>query len=98
MAVIETGDDHPYLLKITSLFETKAETTGNYCHNFPPAHQVVEGYYLEIYEECNEGMLYYIDNTHKALISAFFVTGNSPELPSTQQKKHGKRNMAHYEP
>ena len=94
MAVIETGDDHPYLLKITSLFETKAETTGNYCHNFPPAHQVVEGYYLEIYEECNEGMLYYIDNTHKALISAFFVTGNYPELPfnsakETWEKKHG---------
>ena len=91
VAVIKTGDDHPYyLLKVTSLFKTKAETTDNYRHTFPPAHRVVEGPYLEIYKETNDGTLYYIDNTRKALISAFCVVGNCPELPSTQLKKRGK--------
>ena len=48
MVVIKIGDDHPYyLLKVASLFETKAETTGDYRHTFPPAHGVVEGNYLE---------------------------------------------------
>ena len=52
VAVIKTGDDHPYyLLKVTSLFKTKAETTDNYRHTSPPAHWVVEGPYLEIYKE-----------------------------------------------
>ena len=91
VAVIKTGDDHPYhLLKVTSLFETKAETTDDYHHTFPPAYRVVEGHYLEIYKETNGGMLYYIDNTCKALISAFCVVGNCPELTSTQQMKRGK--------
>ena len=91
MAVIKTGDDHPYyLLKVTSLFETKAETTDDYQHIFPPAHWVVEGHYLEIYKETNDGTLYYIDNTCKALSSVFCVVGSYPELPLTQQKKLGK--------
>ena len=91
VAVIKTGDDHPYyLLKVTSFFKTKAETRGDYRHTFPPGHRVVEGHDLEIYNENNDGTLYYIDNTRKALISAFCVVGNCPELPSTQQKKRGK--------
>ena len=91
VAVIKTGDDHPYyLLKVTSFFKTKAETRDDYRHTFPPGHRVVEGHDLEIYNETNDGTLYYIDNTRKALISAFCVVGNCPELPSTQQKKRGK--------
>ena len=91
VAVTKTGDDHPYyLLKVTSLFETKAETTDDYRHTFPPAHRVVEGHYLEIYKETNDGTLHYIDNTRKALISAFCAVGNCTELPSTQLKKRGK--------
>ena len=90
VAVMKTSDDHPYyLLKVTSLFKTKAETRGDYRHTFPPGHRVVEGHYLEIYNENNDGTLYYIDNTREALISAFFA-GNCPELPLTQQKKGGK--------
>ena len=55
MAVIKTGDDHPYyLLKVTCLFETKAETTDDHCYTFPPAHQVVEGHYLKIYKETSD--------------------------------------------
>ena len=48
------------LMKVTSLFETKAETTDDYCHTFPPAHWVLEGHYLETYKETNDGTLYYI--------------------------------------
>ena len=55
VAVIKTGDDHPYyLLKVTCLFETKAETTDDHCYTFPPAHQVVEGHYLKIYKETSD--------------------------------------------
>ena len=79
-----------YLLKVISLFETKAETTDDYRHTFSPAHRIVESHYLEIYKEINDGTLYYIDNTRKALISAFCVFGNCPVLPSTQQKKRRK--------
>ena len=85
VAVFKTGDDHSYyFLKIISPFETKAETTGDYRHTFPLAHRVMEGHCLEIYKETNDGTLYYIDNTRKALISAFCVVGNCPELPSSQ--------------
>ena len=48
----------------------------------------MEGHYLEIYNETNDGTLYYINN--KALISVFCVVGNCRELPSTQQKKRRK--------
>lgn len=91
VAVIKTGDAHPYyLLKVTSLFETKAETTDDFRHTFRSAHRVVKGHYLEIYKESNDGTLYSIDNTRKTLISAFCVIRNCPELPSTQPKKRGK--------
>ena len=91
VAVIKTGDDHPYyLLKVTSLFETESEVTDDYRHTFPPAHRVVEGHYLEIHRETNNGTVYYVDQTRKALISAFCIVGNCPELPTTLQRKCGK--------
>ena len=92
VAVIKTGDDHPYcLLKVTSsLFETETELTDDHRHTFPPAHRVVEGHYLEIYKETNNGSLYYIDNARKTMISAFSIVVNCPELPKTPQKKRGK--------
>ena len=74
----------------SSLLETESEVTDDYWHRFPLAHCVVEGHYLEIYKETISGGLYYIDNPHKALISAFSIVGNYPELPRTPQKKSGK--------
>ena len=91
VAVIKTGDDHPYyLLKVTSLFETESEVTDDYRHTFPPAHRVVEDHYLEIHRETNNGTVYYVDHIRKALISAFCIVGNCPELPTTLQNKCGK--------
>ena len=91
VAVIKTVDDQPYyFLKVTSPFKTKAETTDDYRHTFPSVRWVMEGHYLEIYNETNDGTLYYINNTRKALISVFCVVGNCRELPSIQQKKHRK--------
>lgn len=53
VAVIKTGDDHPYyLLNLTSsVFHTEAEVTDDYWHTFPPAHKVVESHYLEIHRD-----------------------------------------------
>ena len=62
----------------------------DYRHTFPPSHRVAEGHYLEVHREANDGTIYYVDIKRKALISAFCVVGNCPELPSILQKKRGK--------
>lgn len=92
IAVIKTGDDHPYyLIKVTSgLFETEKEVTDAYHHTFPPNHRVIEGHYLEIFKETSDGALYYIDFQRKAMISAFCIVGNCPDLPSENHKRRGK--------
>ena len=91
IAVIKT-DDHPYyLLKLTSPpYETVSEITDDYRHTFPPYHRVVEGNYLEVFKECSDGSLYYVDVKQKAIVSAFCVVGNSPTLPTVTEKKCGK--------
>jgi len=91
IAVIKTGDDHPYyLLKVTSpLFVTEFEMSDDYRHTFPPAHRVIEGHYLEIFKETNCSSLYYINDARKALISAFSIVGNC-QLPTRIQKKGAK--------
>ena len=63
IAVIKTGDDHPYyLLKLLrDPFETETTVSDDYIHEFPPLHRVVEGNYFEIHKTSNEGDIYYID-------------------------------------
>ena len=93
IAVIKTGDDHPYyLLKLTSSpYETVSEITDDYRHTFPPYHRVVEGNYLEVFKECSDGSLYYVDVKQKAIVSGFCVVGNCPTLPTVTKKKYGKK-------
>ena len=95
IAVIKTGDDHPYyLLQLTSSpYDRVSEITDDYRHAFLPYHHVVEGNYLEVFKERSDGSLYYVDVKHKAIVSAFFVIGNSPTLPTVTEKKRGK-NLA----
>ena len=73
IAVIKTGDDHPYyLLKLTKdPYETQETITDSYNHKFPPYHTVIEGNYLELHKEQKDSDLYYVDYRKTALISAF---------------------------
>ena len=93
IAVIQTGDDHPYyLLKLTSSpYEMVSEITDDYRHTFPPYHCVVEGNYLEVFKERSNGSLYYVDVKQKAIVSAFYVVGNCPTLPTVTEKKCEKK-------
>ena len=52
IAVIKTGDDHPYyLLKLLrDPFETEATISDDYNHEFPPFLRVVEGNYFELHK------------------------------------------------
>ena len=78
-------------MKVTSgLFETEKEETDAYRHTFPPNHRVIEGHYLEVFKETSDGVLYYIDFQRKAMISAFCIVGNCPDLPSENHKRRGK--------
>lgn len=92
IAVIKTGDDHPYyLLKLTKEpYETKTLVTDDYNHEFPPLHRVVEGHYLEIHSTGKDGDVFYLDQRRTALISAFSVVGNCPELQTSVQKRRGR--------
>ena len=92
IAVIKTGDDHPYyLLKLTKdPYKTTSLTTDGYGHEFPPLHRVVEGNYLERHLTNNDGDVYYLDETKTAIISAFAVVGNCPPLDSLFMKRRRK--------
>ena len=73
IAVIKTGDDHPYyLLKLTKdPYETQETITDSYNHKFPPYHRVIVGNYLQFHKEQKDSDLYYVDYRKTALISAF---------------------------
>ena len=73
IAVIKTGDDHPYyLLKLTKdPYETQETITDSYNHKFPPYHRVIVGNYLQFQKEQKDSDLYYVDYRKTALISAF---------------------------
>ena len=92
IAVIKTGDDHPYyLLKLTKdPYETQETITDSYNHKFPPYHTVIEGNYLELHKEQKDSDLYYVDYCKTAVISAFAVTGNCPIPEMINEKKNGK--------
>ena len=89
IAGIKTEDDYPYyLLMLTrSPYETVSTVTDDYNHVFPPMHRVVEGNYLEVHREVPNGKTYYLDTRKKALISAYCVVGNCPQLPHVTGKK-----------
>ena len=91
IAVIKTGDDHPYyLLKLTKeSYETEELVKDDYGHDFPPQHRVVEGHYLEIHKTNKEGDLYYLDENRTAIISAFAVVGNCTGLETSIQRRRG---------
>ena len=92
IAVIKTGDDHPYyLLKLLrDPFETETTVSDDYNHEFPPLHRIVEGNYFEIHKTSNEGDIYYIDWKKKAIISAFSVVGICPSPMVVMQKRKRK--------
>ena len=92
IAVIKTGDDHPYyLLKLTKdPYETQETITDSYNHKFPPYHRVIEGNYLELHKEQKDSDLYYVDYRKTALISAFAVIRNCPMSEIINEKKNGK--------
>ena len=92
IAVIKTGDNHPYyLLKLTSSpYVTTDEIQNDYGHIFPPQHKVMEGHYLEEHKIKGDSTIYYIDDKRKAIVSGFSVVGNCPLLPSTTLKRRGK--------
>ena len=94
IAVIKTGDDHPYyLLRLTaSPFMTEASMKDDYNHTFPPYHRVVIGHYLEVHKETTNGTLYYVNTKKEALISAFCVVGNCP-LPTSVTVKKNKKDV-----
>ena len=92
IAVIKTGDDHPYyLLKLTKdPYETQETITDSYNHKFPPYHRVLEGNYLELHKEQKDSDLCYVDYRKTAMISAFAVIGNCPMPEIINEKKNGK--------
>ena len=92
IAVIKTGDDHPYyLLKLTKEpYETEELVRDDYGHDFPPFHRVIEGHYLELHKALKEGDVYYLDEQRTAIISAFAVVGNCPLLETLSQKRRGQ--------
>ena len=92
IAVIKTGDDHPYyLLKLTKEpYETEELVRDDYGHDFPPFHRVIEGHYLELHKALKEGDVYYLDEQRTAVISAFAVVGNCPLLETLSQKRRGQ--------
>ena len=85
IAVIKTGDDHPYyLLKLTKdPYETQETITDSYNHKFPPYHRVIEGNYLKLHKEQKDSDLHY---RKTAMISAFAVIGNYP-MPEIIMKR-----------
>ena len=92
IAVIKTGDDHPYyLLKLTKdPYETQETITDSYNHYFPLYHRVIEGNYLELHKEQKYSDLYYVDYHKAAIISAFAVIGNRLMPEILNEKKNGK--------
>ena len=92
IALIKTGDDHPYyLLKLTrEPYETQAVAVDDYGNDFPPLHRIVEGHYLERHSTNNAGDIYYLDTSKTAFISGFCVVGNCPPLGIVQHKRRGK--------
>ena len=89
--MIKTSDDYPYyLLQLTKdPFETEDLVSDDYGHFFPPHHRVVEGHYLEIHKNIDDGV-YYLDVSKTALISGFSVVGTCPEPTIVQQRRKGK--------
>ena len=92
IAVIKTGDDHPYyLLKLTKdPYETQETITDSYNYKFPPYHTAIEGNYLELHKEQKDSDLYCVDYRKTAMISAFGVIGNFPMPEIINEKKNGK--------
>ena len=92
IAVIKTGDDHPYyLLKLMKdPYETQETITDSYNHKFPLYHRVIEGNYLELHKEQKYSDLYYVDYHKTAMISAFAVIGNCLMPEIMNEKKNGK--------
>ena len=52
IAVIKTGDDHPYypLKLLRDAFETEATISHDYNHEFPSFLRMVEGNYFELHK------------------------------------------------
>ena len=92
IALVKTGDGHPYyLLKLTKApYETESEVVDDYGNPFPPLHRVIEGNYLERHTSNNDGDVYYLDSARTAFISGFCVVGNCPPLPMLKCNRKGK--------
>ena len=86
IALIKTGDSHPYyLLKLKKApYVTESEVADDYGNNFPPLHHIIEGNYLERHTSNNLGDVYYLDTTKTAFISGFCVVGNCSPLQMVQ--------------
>ena len=93
IALIKTGDDHPYyLLKLSNdPYETEGVVSDDYNHDFPPLHRVVEGHYLEMHKTNNDGDIYFLDEDRTAIVSAYCVVGNCPPPETMLQKRCGRQ-------
>ena len=91
IALIQTGDSHPYYLhKLKKAsYVTESEIVDDYGNSFPPLHRIIEGNYLERHTSNNLGDVYYLDTTKTAFISGFCVVGNCPSLQMVQYKRRG---------
>ena len=98
IALIKTGDHHPYyLLKlIKDPYVTEDIVSDDYGHLVPPLHRVVEGHYLEIHKNNNDGDVYYLDESKKAIVSSFAVVGNCPPPEVVSHKRRGKQEDMYF--
>ena len=98
IVLIKTGDNHPYYLLtlVRDPYFIEDVASDDYGYIVPPLHRVVEGHYLEILRNNNDGDICYLDESMTAIVSAFSVVGNCPPPETVTQKRHGKQQEMYF--
>ena len=91
LTIIRAGGDYKYYLAklITNIYETEESQKNDYNHELPAHQKVIACSYLKVHKDIKEGILYYIEQKRKAVISTYCITGVCPTLEICQEKHCG---------